>query len=307
MPFILYGLEDNLFLQSDTKIPIENIYYCNLHYPNILALKRTNHQGKQYGWNHLSNFSDGTKKVHRSLFFNLCTVFNISCYEPEVGYAFLQEDIVCLIERPTCKHIADLIQVCAIGMSDDEESSCLKKEIINLLLVSYNVQKLTRPWDSMGDMHQDSSTKMLNALRGCMIPINKLIDTSDYKKVFETLYKNAKYGYKTSLCLYVGLAIGLLCVNILGMCNITYVYGLAFLLLYGAFSAVYFYNKLDGAYDNLLKTIEHFDLFAQQYNTKIQKEIMIKKQQINRNDIPFTINDLISDSLELQDIREDMG
>lgn len=322
-PLILYGLEDNLFLKSDTKIPIENIYYCNLSCPSIFPLKLTNHYPKKrYGWNDLSNFSDGTKKVHRSLFFNLCTVFNISCYEPKVGYAFLQEDTVCLIEKPTCKHIADLIQVCAIGMLDDQESSFLKDQIINLLLVSYSVQKLTRPSDSMGGMHKDSSTQMLHALRECIIPINnELIDTSAYKKVFKKLYNNAKYGYKRSFYLYVVLAIGLLCINRLGELNNYNLYGLVFPLVYGVFSAIYFYNKLDSAYDNLQKTISNFDVFAQQYNAKIQKEINIKKQQINceqrfldkqncfisntRNDEPSIKDEMSSDFYELQDIRED--
>lgn len=325
LPSILYGLENNLSLQSNAKIPIENVHYCYWDSSNIFALKPTNHPEKKYGWNNLENFSEGTKKVRRSMFFYLCAVCNISLYEPEIGYAFLDEEIVCFIEQPTFKHIADLIKICAI---DSPEPLSLKEEVINLLLKSYALQKLTRPWNNTSDVagYSDMQSFMFHVVEKIIPTRKSKIDTCKYKLFSKTLYLIAKDGYKRSLYLYVGLAIGLFCMNRLGMLNITYVYGSALPLLYGIFSAIYFYNKLDDAYDDLQKALQHFDSFAEQYNDHIQKEIDIEQQHINcerrfnnkltnqqvmlarvsrRQNIPGSLLDYDIKNDDIQDMRED--
>ncbi|HTM06508.1 MAG TPA: hypothetical protein VL201_04665 [Patescibacteria group bacterium] len=281
---IITGSTNNVVDQDIPQISIKNVYSYNSDGSNIFALKGTKHSQREYDWNNLKNFPGATEKINRSLFFHLCGVFNYYGYEPKVGYAFLDEEIVCLIEKPTYKHIADLVQKCDINIPPFFDSVSVKKEIIDLLLLSYEFERLTRPYDVVRWWRVDvnNSTDYFGALSYVMPFDMHLIKTRTYKNGLNKWYGNAKKGYKKSFYGWFALTIILVFVNkIFKVKSIFYNYGLTLFFTYNAFSPIYFSRKLDMAYNNLEKGMIAYEEFAERYNTTITNNIALKKQHVN--------------------------
>lgn len=284
--FILFLFMQNSYcvqndLHNSIKIPIEHIFKCNEYdSPEINPIKKTKKYANQpYNWNLIKNFPDGARKVQRSFFFHICTsFFNMKLYEPVVGHAFLNKEIVCLIEQPTCKHLADLIQVCDINTPHFIDMKVVKEKIIHLLLISYELQQLTRPWDGVSSVYYTKGNNVFGESMfntwAMIIPVGmELIETHGYKSGFVKLYKNAKYGYKRSFCMWLSLGIISFLINKkCTMLKTNYKRTIELFFLYNICSAVYFYKKLDNAYDNVKEAIDEFDLFAKQWNESIDYE-----------------------------------